>query len=91
MMVLFVICVRLPEILYQKTLEPKCPGISGVRQPYQLIIIKVLFLVSVAHIFPPGTGIRVVSGADKKTRGVSKRSTNESILGVYDDKSPCYE
>ena len=50
MIALFVICVRLPEILYQKTLQPKCPGISGVRQVYQLIATGVPpFLPSLAH------------------------------------------
>jgi len=52
MAVLFVICVRLPEILYQKALQPKRPGISGVRQLYQLIPIQVPPLVpNVTHPF----------------------------------------
>jgi hypothetical protein len=81
-MVLFVICVRLPEILYQKTLQPKCPGISGVRQLYQLIPIKVSPFLPIVRssAFLQAQGL--VSGIDTETRGFSRRSANKSIPDV---------
>ena len=92
MMVLFVICVRLPEILCQKTLQPMCPGISGVRQLLRLIPIQLLpFLPNVSHPLPSrdgypytGCGREVYAGAPRFPERPTNRSTFEA-----DDQSPC--
>ena len=88
MMILFVICVRLPEILYQKTLQPTCPGISGVRQLYQLIAIELSPFLPISGAHPFSSRHRYSYPGLTETRGFSKRSTNKSILNVH-NQSPC--
>jgi len=82
MAVLFVICVRLSEILYQKALQPKRPGISGVRQLYQLNPIQVPpFVPNVTHPFSSQAQAFISGGGHLVIQQVH-------ILEVY-DQSPC--
>ena len=85
-MVLFVICVRLPEILYQKTPQPRCPGISGVRQPCQLMTIDVSPFLPDADVrpFPPGTD--AYGWGRRRNARIFQEVTSKSILDVYDQR-----
>lgn len=90
MMALFVICVRLPEILYQKTLQPKCPGISGVRQPYQLRADCYRSItISAESRSPPFLQAHVfVYGVDTDEGFLKDPPTDPFSIDVH-DQSPC--
>lgn len=92
MMVLFVICVRLSEILHQKTPQPRRPGISGVRQLSQLIFLQAHFCRPPLMPPPPGVHAALVAEAEEpRSNYLAVPSTPNSCHGTLhvDFPTPC--